>query len=112
MIKFINRLFHLAPAPHEFVIAAVANHTAFEAEHVARMEASAAADDKEGRNQFAMLVANRAVPLEGERKLIRRLGEYDRDQRVERIVGEVTRAYHQHGFSAPKNLRDLVEESV
>jgi hypothetical protein len=35
---------------------------------------------------------------------VRDLGEYDRDQKIERIAGEVTRAMRR----PPKNLRKLI----
>jgi hypothetical protein len=51
------------------------DHVAFEAAHVARQGELAFAEVKIGRNLFAVQEAKRTIPLEGDKKLVRRLGE-------------------------------------
>lgn len=80
------------------ISAAKQAHADFEAEHIRYTE---------GLIQFKN---NRATSEQF--RTPRRLGEYDRDQRVERIVGEVTRGYYLLGKEAPSQLRRLVEEAV
>jgi hypothetical protein len=76
---------------------ALAEHATFEAEH--RIFSAKLHEAHEiTRNAF------RTVEIAPGTFRVRDLGEYDRDQKIERIAGEVTRAMRR----PPKNLRKLI----
>lgn len=85
---------------------AAQEHVSFESAHVATMHARL--DHNKHANDLA-----RSVWLATDKPpMIRKLGQYDRDQRVQRILGEVTRSYWLEGRKAPRYLRSLVQQEV